>query len=229
VRTAFGLFIRRFIVLRTLCLLCGGLLVLVTTAAPAAADTITWFASNEVTGIMTPSNALATLTIGTPWSLAINFDADAPAHNIRGISGCNQYPVASSALTLGPYTYNSSGGLILTQHGFPASACDAPVSLEGLLQFVIPVGTSADAGAWPLASSSLLINFFNAPPDGSLPTTPPSLASIYLWGGDIYWRNLGPVQFQAVVDEPAPVPEPATLTMLGAGLAALIAHRRRVQ
>jgi hypothetical protein len=217
---------------KALRLLTGCLLALFAAASPAAASTITWFASHEVETIHNQSIALATLTIGTPWSLEINFDPDAPARNIRGIPGCNQYPVSSSTLTLGPYTYNSSGGSILTQHGFPASACDAPVSLQGLVQFVMPAGESGDPGAWPLGFMSVFFDFHNGPADGSLPLTPTSLGRGYLFspfGNGDYWRGLGRTEFQ-VVNQPTAVPEPATVTMFGAGLAALIARRqRRVQ
>jgi hypothetical protein len=216
-------------VLNTLRLLCGCLLVLSTTASPTAAGTITWFATNEVERVMTPSNAYVTMTVGTPWSLEINFDPDAAAKNIRGIPGCNQYPISSSSLTLGPYTYNSTGGTIFAQHGFPASACDAPVSLAGLLQFLIPGGQSSDPNAWPL--DLLLVDFNGAPLDGSLPTMPPSQSNVYLMslggGGPLFWRYLGGPQFELLADQPTPVPEPATLTMFGAGLATLIARRRK--
>jgi hypothetical protein len=210
----------------------GCLVALALTASSAAAEPIVWFGSNEVESVITPSNALVTLTVGTPWSLSINFDSSAPATVIRGIPGCNQFPVISSTFTLGPYTYNSTGGQFMAQHGYPSSACDAPVSLAGLLQAVLPIGPSSDPNAWPFGGTNLLINFFGAPPDGSLPAEPPSVSSAFLFGygyGGLYWRGLGNGEFQAVVDQPTPVPEPGTLTLFALGLAAAARNVRKAR
>jgi hypothetical protein len=218
---------------RTLCLaLCAVLAV----SSSARAATITWFASNEVQTVSPLGEIFwPGLVPGTPWSLTVSFDPSA-APLSTPTPGCNSFPVAGSTLTLGSYSYSyAGGGTAWTNAALPAIGCIGvlPEGEAGLVQFTYSTSQwlSDDPGAWDLGLSTFMAAGYydQLVKDGSLPTIP--TWSPGRFGGFVIESPFGPelglyggdVQFELV---DAAVPEPASMTLLGAGLAALIARRR---
>lgn len=209
---------------------------LVLWSAAARAATITWFDS----GVLTSVNGTAEfpgLTVGTPWSLQINFDPSAPgtpASLAAPGSNCNIYPMGSTTFTLGTFTYTSTGGQIWTNSDLPGLGCSpAPT---GAVQFEWGVTWTQEPGAWNLNVSSglLMAGYTDAvQSDGFLPTVP-SLSGASS-GLNFYDFLSGPrSRFQdhtfapQLADlTPTPVPEPATLGLFGVGLAYVARRVRR--
>ena len=217
----------------------------VAAAVPASAGPITWQASNVVTGLYDPFHQLSGLAVGTPWSLAITFNPDVPATPAPFASAswaCNIYDVGATAvLQLGGFTYTQSGGQAYTNSIHPNGPCRnvAPsLSPAGLIQFLWQGDWTQETGAWNLNTGMFFAGYYDAiHQDGSLATTPvvgPPGAFSGIQFTTIPFFNTPPQQFVAPfvpvavpVQQPAPVPEPATLTMFGTGLAWLARRRLR--
>lgn len=202
-------------------------------AKVASADPITWFASDLVTGANSTFEHLLP-PIGTPWSMTATFDPDAVGQplNFAAPPGCNRYPLMAATFTIGGARYtNPGGGLIMTEAGFPDFGCDPVFNPDGLTQFVFGIGETTDPTPWDLTNMFVVADYWDASiSDGSLPRTPgnpagPTFAAMY--DPQQFMLALGNPEFR-VVEQPTPVPEPATMTLFGAGLAAVIARRRRL-
>lgn len=209
------------------------LVVLVLGFAPnVSANTITWFGSGEVEEVYRQSYRYQGLDVGTPWSLTFELNPSAPV-SFTTAPGCNGYygALGASTLTLGPYTYTASGGTVYTQHDFPGGGCNAGgIVRSGQIQFLFNP-ESDDPDAWAL--EIFFLSYVDAVArDGSLPLAPSYVPGSYgvqvtnFGVPDYYWQRFGPTMFEVLDGQSAPVPEPATMTLFGAGLAALIARRR---
>ena len=208
-------------------------------AVPARADSITWKASNEVISVTRIAERFwPGLTPGTPWSLTVTFDpTQAPAQVIT--PGCNRYSAGVSTLTLGSYSYTHTSGNIYTNAGLPDVGCigSLPEGQSGLIQFWYgTAGWISDSpDAWDLRFADIMYaGYYDLlVKDGTLPRVPTidptpgryfgmeiesAFTGVGLFGGR--------ADFQLVEDITA-VPEPATLTMLGIGLASAVAAKRR--
>lgn len=208
----------------------------------ARASTITWFASNEVLSVSPFADFIVGpgLTVGTPWSLTVSFDPASPPI-ASPTAGCNAYGIGSSTLTLGSYSYSHSGGQIWTNAALPEIGCIGmlPEGLSGQIEFFYGTSgwTSDDPGAWNLSAwggVTIAAYYDELVKDGTLPAIPtfdPVGGRWQNWleieNGATFGTllNGGTVRFE-VVDQ-TPVPEPASMMLFGAGLAALTAHRRR--
>jgi hypothetical protein len=150
--------------------------------------------------------------------------------------GCNVYNAGAASLTLGEFSYANSSGQIHTNAGLPEVGCHGgpPEGEAGLIQFLWGSDWVGDPGAWALDDplGILLAGYYDLNiKDGSLPTVPVFDPNGGIFGGLMYRSpdqrfDGGPVRFQ-LVEQPTAVPEPATMTLMGAGLAALLAARRR--
>lgn len=209
-------------------------------ATPTSAATITWFAANEVLSVSPWADSFVGpgLTAGTPWTLTVSFDPNmAPARTI--FPGCNQYSGVSSTMTLGSFSYTNSGGSIYTNAALPEVGCNGllPEGLAGNINFWYGTGgwQADDPRAWDISrwgGITYAAYYDDLVKDGTLPSTPTFAPHQGRYGGfEIENFELGTllyggdVRFQRIDEQPAPVPEPATIMMLGTGLA-LIARRR---
>lgn len=215
-------------------------LLLLLVSVPSYADSITWKAANTVKSVYADTDFFVPdLTVGTPWSLTVTFDpAAAP---IRVLTpGCNQYSMGPSTLTLGSFTYTHTSGSIFTNAALPEVGClggGLPEGHAGLIQFWYGTAgwSSEDPGAWNIAAMGgvtyagyydLLVT------DGTLPIVPVydpvqgQYTGMEMEAGTGIGFFGGAARFE-LVSQNTPVPEPATMTMLGVGLAALLARRRR--
>lgn len=196
----------------------------------AFADTIvTWVGEGAVTANYQqfPIPHQMVPPVGTPFSLTMTFDPARafPHPNPQGLGeNCMILPGVSSSLNLGGYIYNGSNNLAFTNAMLPGTNC----SESGLTQFSLH-NTRTPAGApWNLNDGGILILSYrdllvqDAFP--LAPTTP--LASLWYDSPGIPWGFRGSLSL-AAVDQPAPVPEPGTLTLFGLGLAAIVRRRRR--
>lgn len=203
-------------------------------APPVLAAPITWEAADVITGIYDPFHRLPGGLLGTPWSVQITFNPDVAARPLGQPGwGCNVYNAnASLTFHLGAFTYAASGGSIYTNSVIPVDNCRStfPSSPPGAIQFIWGGVTSTDPGAWNLSfpPQLFMLGYYDlVHQDGSLPLFP-TVGPVGSFSGLEYETSLTEIRSSFVphlVEQPTAVPEPATLTMLGAGLA-LLARRR---
>jgi hypothetical protein len=200
------------------------------TAVLGHAAPITWQASSSLSVVHDPRNYWPGLEPGTDWTLTVTFDPLGPAVNLA--PGCNSYAAGSTTLVLGGFTYTQESGAIYTNAILPEVGCAS--SEAGLVAFAWGPNWTQEPGAWDLndSFSVLVAGYYDVnATDGSLPWVPAPSPTPGPYGGldfNQYDRTLGFYsQFTPrAIDQPSPVPEPATMGLMAAGLAALAARRR---
>jgi hypothetical protein len=203
----------------------------------AQAAPITWQASSTLSTVHDPHDLLSGLEVGTIWTLTVTFD---PASAARTLApGCNEYASGAASLVLGGYTYTQPSGKIYTNAVLPAYGCTPasfPDSPPGLIAFTWGPNWTQEAGAWNLNDpfALLVAGYYDLnAKDGSLPYVPvldPNGGQFHGLDFNHLYNDMGfggAFEPQAL-EQPTPVPEPATMAMMAAGLAALAARRRRV-
>jgi hypothetical protein len=208
-------------------------------SANAAAATITWEDAGFIQGVSNGTH-LPGLTVGTPWSLQVSFDPlGTPTSLASPGSGCdssnNFYSTGSTTFTLGAFTYQSAGGRVFTNSGLPYTAC---AGHTGMVQFDWGAHWTQEPGAWNLNQFGgvLIAGYYDANhSDGSLPTAPVPNAFqgnfTGLFFNDVsgfnafqFYSSFSPSLQQPA--QPAPVPEPATMSLMGVSLAVGASFRR---
>jgi hypothetical protein len=219
-------------------LLVSLLLVFLALPRTSAGETITWFASGQVSNVSDPFHFWPGLTPGTPWSLNFTLDSNAPRSIPFGRPGCSFYPMGSAAFSLGGFSYSHGGGQVATNWALDAGCTleSDPSDPDGLITFLFLGRWEQEPGAWNLNLSPAITVFSYydlLATDGSLPLVPVINPDRGQYAGMEHEGAMGDAEFSggftptAVVSQPTPVPEPATMTLFGAGLAAALAARKR--
>ena len=166
----------------------------------------------------------------TRWSLELQFDPDRSVHTPfwPADAPCSMTPIAG-AFTLGGagYTFGGGSNLAFTNSILPADNCSFNPIYGTVQFFMFPTGTD---DPWNLLGHAgfLLASYDDLFQDGVIPTEPR-----YSYPGYLIYRN-NSFEFSGafspqVVQQPAPIPEPATTTLVTIGLALIGARRWRSQ
>lgn len=205
-------------------------------ASPAWAESIvTWesFGSVTASDFFGMQHTDRVPDVGTPYHLSISFDRDAVVQTPLSPAGSDCYmanPV-TGILSLGGYDFSTSNGYGFTHATLPGSNC-TPGFPE--TQFVLGLTAPAD-NPWPWLNLSFMELWYVdlLDPDGFPAVPADAYGGFQIRDPDSIFHVSGPIDFQAVGGDddgdpidPAPVPEPATVTLLGLGLAEVIRRKR---
>jgi hypothetical protein len=203
----------------------------------ASADPITWGASGTVGLVSQPVSGPQLpgfIVAGLPWTLTFTFDPDTPGVHQSQCGSLPTYLYAGSVvdtrMQLGDFTYTyAQAGHIYTNADLPLVGCGD----GGLVQFLWNSADWTGSAGAPALFGLLLASYFDDQAcDGSLPTIPnqpaPPCTGGFLPFAGLQFEILpfGGAQFISSFS-PQVVPEPATWILLGTGLAAVAARRRR--
>lgn len=200
-----------------------------------SAATIIWEAFGTV-GATDQYGAVAPPPDSTPWALRLQFDPDligpSPGSHWPPGAPCSMVPISGSFMLGGAdYTFGGGSNLAFTNAMLPYDNCGSYGS--GTVQFfMFPRSTDDPWRLWGLGGSFLLASYEDLYQNGTIPTEP-----VYSHPGYLVYRN-DSFRLEAnfspeAVQQPAPIPEPATTTLVGLGLALISGRkwlrRRRTQ
>lgn len=214
-------------------LVCATAVVLLPTTS-LAASIVTWEAGGVITRASTyfPGHPsfVASPPVGTPYSVELQFDPSVRTVTGGSVFGSPCYTTpASGTFNLGGVGYSLSGAAF-THSQFPETGCAFPgTQPPGGIEFFLDPTPLAD-DPWQLSREPgfLMFSYFDAVfQDGTFPESPTPLGPGQMFArvNDNYEFS-GPFVPQAV-DQTAAVPEPATMTLFGLGLAAIARKVRR--
>jgi hypothetical protein len=192
----------------------------------AAASIVTWEASGELATSTYNGFEFTGLVPdpGTAFHFTMSFDPASSVPSFGSPPGSNCYFVSADAsITLGTTTLGM-GGFGVTNGRLPGTNC-SPGS--GETQFALFVDDNVVA-PWPSAELWFMELWYFDNPNAFSSTPPPNGAGFQI-RGDGAALMTGRLNLQAVdtPEQPTPVPEPATMTLFGFGLAAAVWRRRR--
>ena len=213
-------------------------MVLVSISRMASAGPIIWEAFGDVASISYPVSGGASTPppgwihlgppAGTPYSIRLVFDPTAGVQTPGHPGEPCTMTAATGMMNLGGFAYGLSGN-VFTNSLFPAANCYVG-SLQplGSIDFLMAM-RALEPDPWDIGGMHFLeLKYWDlVHQNGTFPTTP-TLArpgSLYLHEEN-YFNVFGTFEPRLVdVQQPSPVPEPGTLTMVGFGLA--VAARRK--
>ena len=202
-----------------------------------AADTIVAFAHGLVTweasGVIgqagpTFSPRFPEIPVGTPFTLSVTFNPNTASPTINA-----PYPDClrvgfSGSLTLGSTTYGGSG-FGFTNAMLPGSNCEQ----TGFTQFTLLGGTSAEGASFHsvYGLSIIVASYRDLLVQDAFPDAPTGPGFFFINRVDQGGSVNGSFTWRVVdAEQPAPVPEPGTLTLFALGAAAVarsVRGRRR--
>lgn len=206
----------------------------------AWATPVTWQASGVISSMsdQAPYGELDPMSIGTAWTLELTFDPDAPGVQMHPETSPTTYlykDVVNAQFQLGGFEYTSLGDIFVNAD-LPVYGSSTDDGKPGLVQFQMHDRWMGGAGGPDLnAGTGLMLASYNDANtfDGSLPSLPVWSAEQGLFGG-LFWTTLRSypgsdfsAPFNPRVVDSTVAAEPASLLLLGSGLALLAVRRRR--
>jgi hypothetical protein len=169
---------------------------------------------------------------GSPYHLTISFDRDAmrPTPLSPAGSDCNTVAPVTGTMSLGAVDFGIRGGYGFTHAQLPGTNC-TPGAPE--TQFLLGLTAPAD-NPWTVLQDAFMemwyVDLVDADGFPAVPTDTFGGFQIRSQAGSFHIH--GPIDLEAVGAsdggpiDPAPVPEPGTLSLLALGLAAAIRRKR---
>jgi hypothetical protein len=195
----------------------------------AADPLVMWTSDGTVTSSDPVGMADAGLIppVGTPYQLTLSFNPSEVTRYGGATAGSNCFQVAvSGTLTLGGQQFGGVGHGFT--HGLTAGFVCSATSRETL--FRINLSDQPDDNPWPFITPASFLEAWYVDlvnPDGFpvVPTTVAGLQSQIRHDGFGYTVS-AQGDLQGALEQPTPVPEPGTMTLVGLGLAAAIRRTR---
>jgi hypothetical protein len=217
----------------------GSLLVcLITLPGVARADTLVSFGATSDTSVTWEADGFIDRSvkssssapdyprppIGTPYSLSLTFD---PATAVRfgHLDHC-QSVVVNGSFTIGGISYTAQPGRGYTHAALPSAQCTEAFDFTQF--FLVGPFVADQAAPWDvnLGFNFVLASYVDLIMRDGFPDEPTTTGGIFILQNQ-FWEVSGGWQPAAVdLEQPAAVPEPATMTLFGLGLAAVARARK---